>query len=172
MLEQLRTTLRDRDMMERIFRLAWPTMIEEFLYAAVQYADTAQVGAMGAHASAAIGLTTTTMWLTHAPMAAAGMGVLSCISISMGAKDEERARQAAMQSVLLTLIVGGALTVIMLPLSPFLPRWLGGAPEILRDASLYLAIVCAPMLFRAAVSVFGAVLRATGDTNPPCSSTR
>ncbi len=111
MLEQLRTTLRDRDMMERIFRLAWPTMIEEFLYAAVQ-------------------------------------------------------------SVLLTLIVGGALTVIMLPLSPFLPRWLGGAPEILRDASLYLAIVCAPMLFRAAVSVFGAVLRATGDTNPPCSSTR
>lgn len=167
MLKQLRATLRDRDMMGQIFRLAWPTMIEEFLYAAVQYADTAQVGALGAHASAAIGLTTTTMWLTHAPMSAAGMGVLSCISISMGARDEERARQAAMQSVLLTLSVGGVLMVIMLGLSPFLPRWLGGAPELLRDASLYLAIVCAPMLFRTAVSVFGAVLRATGNTKTP-----
>lgn len=167
MLERVRATLHDRDMMSRIFRLAWPTIIEEFLYTAVQYADTAQVGAIGAQASAAIGLTATTMWLTHAPMSAAGMGVLSCISISLGAKDEERARKAAMQSVLLTLIVGLSLTVITLAISPFLPRWLGGDPEILQDASRYFAIVCAPMLFRAATTIFGAVLRAAGNTKTP-----
>lgn len=167
MLERIRATLRDPEMMGRIFRLAWPTMIEEFLYTAVQYADTAQVGAIGAQASAAIGLTTTTMWLTHAPMSAAGMGVLSCISISLGAKDSERARKAAMQSVILTVLVGLALTVITLGVSPFLPRWLGGDPEILQDASRYFAIVCAPMLFRAATTIFGAVLRAAGNTKTP-----
>lgn len=166
-LQNLRTVFRDRALMRRIFQLAWPAMLEEALYAVVQYADTAQVGAIGAQASAAIGLTATFMWLIHAPMYAAGIGVLSCISISMGAKQEERARQAVVQSVLLTLLIGIILGIFALAISPFLPRWLGGSEEILHDASVYFAIACSPMLFRTATTVFGSVLRAAGDTKTP-----
>lgn len=154
-------------MMQRIFKLAWPTVMEEALYTLVQYADTAQVGAIGARASAAVGLTGTTMWLLHAPMFAAGIGVLSCISISLGAKDEERAQKAAMQSVFLVGIIGVILTAFTLAISPFLPGWLGGDPDIRSDASLYFTIVCAPMLFRTAGTVFGSVLRAAGNTKRP-----
>lgn len=154
-------------MMRRILRLAWPTVMEEALYTLVQYADTAQVGAIGAQASAAVGLTWTTMWLLHAPMFAAGIGVLSCISISLGAKDRDRAQKAAMQSVFLVLIIGAVLTVSTLAVSPYLPGWLGGAPEICGDASLYFTIVCIPMIFRTAGTVFGSVLRAAGNTKRP-----
>lgn len=72
-------------MMRAIFTLAWPTVLEQALSTLVQYADTAQVGVLGAQASAAIGLTTTVMWLLYGPMGAAGMSVLSCISMSLGA---------------------------------------------------------------------------------------
>ena len=63
MLTSVRTTLKNREMMRAIFTLAWPTVLEQALSTLVQYADTAQVGVLGAQASAAIGLTTTVMWL-------------------------------------------------------------------------------------------------------------
>ena len=53
MFDNIRSTLKDKQMMGKIFHLAWPTMLEEALQCIVTYADTAQVGVMGANASAA-----------------------------------------------------------------------------------------------------------------------
>ena len=167
MFTHIRSTLKDKAMMRTIFLLAWPTMLEEALQCIVTYADTAQVGVMGANASAAIGLTTTVTWMTFYPMYAAGMSVTSCISMALGAKDARRAKTAAAQAVLLVLILGLAIMGITLVVSPFLPGWLGGAQEIRKDASIYFAIICAPMLFRAASIIMGAALRATGNTKTP-----
>ena len=65
------------------------------------------------------------------------------------------------------IVVGAALGAITLAVSPFLPAWLGAEESLRRDGSLYFAIVCAPMPFRAAVILFGAALRASGDTRTP-----
>lgn len=160
-------SLRDRELTRTIFRLAWPTVMEQALQTIVQYVDTAQVGRIGADASAAVGLTSTTTWLVNAPLWAAAMGVLSCVSRALGAQDEPRARRAAAQSVVLTLALGAAMTVLTLAASPFLPGWLGAEEDIYRDAAVYFAIICAPMLFRTASIIFAAVLRAVGDTKTP-----
>ena len=77
MFDNIRSTLKNTEMMRNILRLAWPTMLEEALQVIVIYADTAQVGVMGANASAAIGLTTTVTWMTFYPLYAAGMSVMS-----------------------------------------------------------------------------------------------
>ena len=167
MFDNIRSTLKDKQMMGKIFHLAWPTMLEEALQCIVTYADTAQVGVMGANASAAIGLTTTVTWMTFYPLYAAGMSVTSCISIALGAKDTEKAKKAAAQAVLLVLILGFAIMAVTLAVSPALPRWLGGAEEIRHDASVYFAIICLPMLFRAASIIMGAAIRATGNTKTP-----
>ena len=167
MFQHIRTTLKDRAMMRTILMLAWPTMLEEALQCIVTYADTAQVGVMGANASAAIGLTTTVTWMTFYPMYAAGMSVTSAISIALGAKDTQRAKKAASQAVLLVLILGLALMAVTLAVSPALPRWLGGAQEIRQDATVYFALICSPMLFRAASIIMGSALRATGNTKTP-----
>lgn len=167
MFEHIRSTLKDKAMMRTIFLLAWPTMLEEALQCIVTYADTAQVGVMGASASAAIGLTTTVTWMTFYPLYAAGMSVMSCISIALGAKDTQRAKKAASQAVLLVLILGLVIMAVTLGISPFLPGWLGGAQEIRHDASVYFALICLPMLFRAASIIMGSALRATGNTKTP-----
>ena len=125
MFSSIRSTLRDKEMMRTIFRLAWPTVMEQALQTIVQYADTAQVGAIGANASASVGLTATMMWLINSPMFAYAMGVLSVISRSLGAGDEKRARKAASQSVLITLVLGVSIGIVTLAISPFLPGWLG-----------------------------------------------
>ena len=122
--------LRDKELRDTIFHLAWPTITEQALQTIVQYVDTAQVGRIDVGASAAVGLTSTTMWLVNAPIWAIAMGVLACVSQSLGAKDEARARRAASQSVLLTMISGIALTVLTLAVSPFLPGWLGAREDM------------------------------------------
>ncbi len=167
MFDNIRTTLKDKQLMGTMFHLAWPTMLEEALQCVVTYADTAQVGVMGANASAAIGLTTTVTWMTFYPLYAAGMSVMSCISIALGAKDAERAKKAASQAVLLTVILGLVIMAITLAVSPQLPRWLGGEQDIRKDASTYFAIICLPMLFRSASIILGSAIRATGNTKTP-----
>ena len=59
----LREILGDGERMRTILHLAWPTVVEQALQTVVSYADTAQVGAIGAQASASVGLTTSMMWL-------------------------------------------------------------------------------------------------------------
>ena len=123
MLFNIRNAMRDREMMRTIFCLAWPTVMEQALQTVVQYADTAQVGAIGANASAAVGLTTTMTWLVNAPMGALAVGALSCISRALGAKNLEKARTAAVQSVIIALVLGAVLGTGTLCISPFLPGW-------------------------------------------------
>ncbi len=167
MLEPIRKTLRDREMMRTIFTLAGPTVMENALQTVVSYADTAQVGAIGAQASASVGLTATMLWLIHAPISAMGMAVLSCISRARGANDLDRARRTVVQAAIFVLILGAAVAALTLSISPFLPKWLGAAEEIQKSASTYFAIVCMPMLFRASSIIFAAVLRASGNTKTP-----
>ncbi len=159
--------LRDTALLRQIGRLAWPTVTEMALQTLVQYVDTAQVGRIGVAASAAVGLTSTTTWLVNAPIGAMAMGVLACISQALGARDEERARRTADQSLFIVLVLGLGMTAVTLAAAPFLPGWLGAEADIRRDASLYFAIICAPMLFRTASYLFASVLRATGNSQTP-----
>lgn len=150
-----------------IFALAWPTIIEQALQTAMQYVSSAMVGRLGASASAAVGLTTTVNWLINSPSFAMGIGVLAYISMCVGAKRFESAKIAAVQSIIITLILGIVMGIITLSVAPFLPKWLGAAPEIQKSAALYFGIICIPMLFRVAIIIFGAVLRSTGDMKTP-----
>ncbi|WP_243187015.1 MATE family efflux transporter [Clostridium muellerianum] len=156
-----------KEMIISICALAWPSIVEQALQTTVQYVSSAMVGRLGAQASAAVGLTTTVNWLINSPSFAMGIGVLSYISLCIGAKKFEKAKIAAIQSIIITFILGIIMGIATLSITPFLPKWLGASSEIQRDASLYFGIICFPMLFRVATIVFGAVLRSTGDMKTP-----
>ena len=106
----------NRRMAGVILALAWPTMLEQLLQTAVQYIDTAMVGSLGTHATAAVGATTTINWLVGSTIAAMGVGFLAFIAQACGANDRPAARRAAAQAVLSVLVVNLALS---LPLSVF-----------------------------------------------------
>jgi len=95
-----------------IIALAWPTMLEQLLQTAVQYADTAMVGSLGTEATAAVGSTTTVNWLIGSTISALGVGFLAFISKAHGAKEYEKARHAVSQAVLTVLIAGSFFTLL------------------------------------------------------------
>ena len=157
----------NKEMIVTILALAWPTMLEQAMQTAVQYIDTAMVGALGTYATAAVGSTTTVSWLFGSSTAALGVGFLSYIARSHGAGNREDARRASAQAVLTTLVVGLLFTVVCLVLSPYVPVWMQVDPSIQTLSAQYFFILYAPMLFRTATTIFGMVLRAAGDTKTP-----
>lgn len=150
-----------------ILSLALPTMLEQFLATAVQYIDTAMVGTLGTHATAAVGATTTVNWLINGTVSAVGVGFLSYISKACGAGDRDRAKRAAAQAVLVTLIVGIGFTVLALALSTRVPVWMRADPSIQELASQYFFVMYIPMLARSAILLFGNLFRAVGDSKTP-----
>lgn len=150
-----------------ILSLALPTMLEQFLATAVQYIDTAMVGTLGTHATAAVGATTTVNWLINGTVSAIGVGFLSYISKACGAGDRDRAKRAAAQAVLVTLIAGIGFTVLALALSTRVPVWMRADPSIQELASQYFFVMYTPMLARSAILLFGNLFRAVGDSKTP-----
>ena len=150
-----------------ILSLAWPTMLEQLLQTAVQYIDTAMVGALGTHATAAVGATTTVNWLINSTISALSVGFLAYIAKSCGAGEEEKAKRAAAQSALVVLVVGIIFTVLTLALSGVIPAWMRVDPAIQKLAAQYFFILYLPMLPRTASIIFGTDLRAAGYTRTP-----
>lgn len=155
------------NMLPVIFALAWPTMLEQFTQTAVQYIDTAMVGAIGTHATAAVGSTTTINWLVNGTISALGVGFLSFVARSFGAGKSEYARRIAGQSVSVVLVSGLFFTCLALSLSAMVPVWMQVDPAIRGLASTYFFILYIPTLPRAATIIFGTILRAAGDTKTP-----
>ena len=150
-----------------IMSLAWPTMLEQLMQTAVQYIDTAMVGALGTDATAAVGATSTVNWLIGSTISAFGIGFLSYIAKACGAGDKAAAKKAASQAALVVLITGIVFTALTLSLSSFVPVWMQ-VDESIRDLSArYFFILYAPMLPRTAIIIFGTILRSAGDTKTP-----
>ena len=155
------------NMVPTIVALAWPTMMEELMQTTVQYIDTAMVGTLGTQATAAVGATSTVNWLIGSTVSAVGVGFLSYVSRACGAGDFKRAGKASSQAVLAVLFCGIFFTALTLGLSKQIPVWMQVDPEIQSLASQYFFILYSPMLARAAIIIFGTLLRSAGDTKTP-----
>ena len=150
-----------------ILFLAWPAIVQEAMNVVVTYVDTAMVGALGASASAAVGLTGSVGWLVSSVALAFGIGVLSVCAQAMGAGNHEKVQRTGQQALFLTLLVGISLTIICVIIAPFLPIWLNGDKSICKAASSYFMIISLPLLFRSAVLILSSALRGVSDMKTP-----
>jgi len=153
--------------MREILHLAWPAVVQEALATVVAYADTAMVGALGAGASAAVGLTGTVNWLVMSLAGAMGIGVLSVCAQADGAGDTALVRKAGQQALFLTLAMGTLLTTIMFAVSPWIATWLGGDPSIRVEATAYFRIIASVQIFRTATMILASALRGVSDMRTP-----
>lgn len=166
-MQNKRTGKLDAGLIGVILGLAWPTMLEQLMNTAVQYIDTAMVGALGTHATAAVGSTTTINWLLGSTTSALAVGFLSFIARACGANDAKAAKRAVSQAVLAVLVSGILFTILPLALAGEIPKWMQVDESIQELASQYFFILYLPMLARTASTIFGTVLRAAGDTKTP-----
>ena len=150
-----------------IIMLAWPVFIEQILVSLVSYVDTAMVGSMGANATAAVSISNSPNMLVNGTIMAIGVGFTAMISRSIGAENLDRAKDLIRQALLVVVALGLPLMCVLLLLAEKIPLWMGAAPDVLPDATLYNQIIAASLIFRTMSMIITSIMRGYGDTKTP-----
>jgi len=149
------------------FMLSLPAILAQTSSMLMQYIDTGMVGRLGANPSASIGLIATSTWILSGFTAGACSGFSVQVAHLCGAKDFKGARAVLREGLTSVLILSIFLGLIGIALSAPLPRWLGGSPEIISDASKYFLIFSAFIPVGAVGWAASAMLQASGNMKVP-----
>ena len=172
-LEQLSARMRQggdislRETAQVALTLSIPSILEQLVVTAMEYIDAAMVGHIGAGATAAIGIVSSSTWLLNGIL----LGLSTAFSIQiaqyLGADRQADARGVLRQAMLFNLAAGLAAAGFGVGISGHLPGWLGADASLQADASAYFAIWSAALPLTIAMGMYTAMLRATGDALTP-----
>ena len=172
-LEQLSARMRQggdislRETAQVALTLSIPSILQQLVVTAMEYIDAAMVGHIGAGATAAIGVVSSSTWLLNGIL----LGLSTAFSIQiaqyLGADRQADARGVLRQAMLFNLAAGLAAAGFGVGISGHLPGWLGADASLQADASAYFAIWSAALPLTIAMGMYTAMLRATGDALTP-----
>ena len=89
---------------KQVWQLSLPAILTQITTIAMQYIDSAMVGALGAAASAAIGLVVAMTWLYNGVLSAVSAGFSVQVAHRIGAGDFVEAKKILRQAVTATLV--------------------------------------------------------------------
>lgn len=133
--------------LSRVWKLSVPAILTQITTIAMQYIDSAMVGNLGANASAAIGLVSTSTWLMGGVGSAISAGFSVQVAQYIGANEPHNARRVIRHGFLTAIIVSVLLALLGAGISGPLPRWLGGEEALWKDASAYFLVFAITMPF-------------------------
>lgn len=147
--------------------LSIPAMFAQIMHILMEYIDASMVGHLGAQASASIGLVSTTTWLFGGLCHSFGAGFCVQVAHQIGANRFSEARSILRQSLLCGVLFSGTLAIVGLAIANYLPVWLGGAPEICADASIYFTIFAVMLPLMMLTTLSAGMLRSSGNVKVP-----
>ena len=150
-----------------IIQLSIPSILAQISTVLMFFIDAAMVGHLGARQAASIGLVESASWLFAGLTSACSMGFSVQVAHAIGANDLKRARRILRQSLTCCLLFSLFLVVIAASIHRPLPHWLGGSPDIISDASLYFLIFSCAAPFFQMESLFGSMLKCSGNMKIP-----
>lgn len=152
---------------KEVWRLSLPAILTQITTIAMQYIDSAMVGSLGANASAAIGLVSTSTWLLSGMIYAVSAGFSVQVAHEIGAENDQDARHVVKHGLWSALVVSGLSCLIGVLLSGPLPGWLGGEEILHRDASLYFLVFALMLPFMQLNALTSSYLQCCGDMVTP-----
>ena len=150
-----------------VWRLSLPAILTQITSIVMQYIDSAMVGALGANASAAIGLVSTSTWLFNGVAYAVSAGFSVQVAHRIGGGAEAGARNVVRHGLLAALCISGLLCLTGALISPSLPFLLGGEAAICADASAYFLVHSLMLPFLQLNSLNSSFLQCSGDMLTP-----
>ncbi|MGP1591023.1 MAG: MATE family efflux transporter [Prevotella sp.] len=159
--------LSQTDKINLVVSLSVPSILAQITNVLMFYIDTAMVGALGAKASAAVGLMQAPSWLYSGITTAAALGFSVQVAHFVGSSDFEKARQVARHGIVVTFLLSIVVTLIGVGISSHLPFWLGGGSDISSDASKYFMIYTLALPFLQLGVLSTNLLKSTGNMVVP-----
>lgn len=163
-------TLRNREIksqIKEVWRLSLPAILTQITTIAMQYIDSAMVGALGANASASIGLVASTTWLFNGIPYAVAAGFSVQVAHSIGAKNEKQAKTIVKHGLITAVIISLMVCTFGCLISGKLPIILGGNEDIRTDATLYFLTFSLALPFFQMNCLASSYLQCAGDMVTP-----
>lgn len=148
-------------------RLSIPAILAQISSIVMQYIDASMVGRLGANASGAIGLVSSTTWLFGGLCIAVTTGFTVQIAQAVGAGEEKNARNIMKQGLIIALCISALLALIAALISTPLPRWLGGEAAIQKMASQYFLVYMLGLPALQMNSIAGGMHQSSGNMRLP-----
>jgi len=150
------------DVGRAVLLLAIPMVLEFALESVFAVVDVFFVSRLGAGAVATVGLTESMLTIIYALAGGLSVGAMATIARRIGERDHDGAARAAVQAIVLGLIVSVVLGAAGVWLAPVLLRFMGAGPDVLEHVAFTRIMLGANgvimMLF-----LVNAVFRGAGD---------
>ena len=156
-----------RAQLRRVMQLSVPAVLTQITTIAMQYIDSAMVGNLGANASAAIGLVSTTTWLLGGIGGAVASGFGVQLAQYIGANDAKNARQVVRHGFAAGFLAALFLMIVSVCISGSLPRWLGGEQVLWKEASAYFLVFALTIPFMELNRLAATFLQSAGNMVVP-----
>lgn len=152
---------------KKILNLAIPATIENLLQTLVGFVDTLLIAKIGLMAVTAVGVANTILNVYLALFIALGVGTSSLIAQKLGAKDKEGAVRIAQQSTFSAIIIGLLFGLLTLVFGKSFLALMGADDQVMAYSAAFFYIVGGSSVFLAVMTIFGSILRASGNTKSP-----
>ncbi len=156
-----------RDLRRRLYRTAWPVILENLLQSATFMINTALAGRLGAAALSAAGISNFLLFFGFTLFLGLGVGMLAQVARAVGARDRAGAQRVAWHGLALGTALSGASTLVLVLFAAPILRLAGADEEMVAIGAPYLRLASAFAPFQMLTVLLGAMLRASGDTRNP-----
>ncbi len=146
-----------------IVLLAVPMVLEMMMESLFGIVDIFFVAHLGADATATVGMTEGMLVMVFAVALGLSMGTTAVVARRTGEQDKNGAAKAAVQSIMLGIIVSALIFAVCFPLAPRLLGLMGASPNIVHTGSTYTRIMLSGSGIILMLFLMNAIFRGAGD---------
>jgi len=143
--------------------LCIPMVLEMGMEAVFALVDIFFVSKLGKEAIATVGLTEGVMMLVYSLAWGLGMGITALVARRAGEKDPSGASRAAMQGMLLTVLLGILIAIPGLIMPEKILRMMGAEPAVVEMGTSYMRIMLGGNIVILLIFAVNAIFRGAGD---------
>lgn len=149
---------------KKTLKIAWPSAMEAILISLIGAVDMMMVGGLGTNAIAAVGITTQPKFLIMAFVLALNTGTTVIVSRRKGENNQEGARKALRNALVLSVVFSLISTIIGLTFSKEILMFSGANSDYISEAMSYFNIVLIGNFFYLISLTITAAQRGVGNT--------
>ncbi|MSP14968.1 MAG: MATE family efflux transporter [Chloroflexi bacterium] len=161
----------DAGLMQQLYNLAWPSLIENLLQTLLTVVDLIFVGRLGADAVAAAGLGAQILYVLISLFGGLAVGNTALVARFIGAGKPKDAELVARQAFILGMIISLVVGVFAFFFSDKIIWIMGGSSEVSQLGGGFLKVTATGSFVLMFMLVGGGTLRGAGDTRTPMKIT-
>ncbi|MEO5929672.1 MAG: MATE family efflux transporter [Candidatus Kapaibacterium sp.] len=146
-----------------ILFLAIPMVLEMIMESIFAVADVFFVGKLGSDAVAVVGLTESMLTLIYAIAMGLGIGAMATVARRIGEGDQDGAARAAVQSLIIGIVLSITMAVAGVILAPKLLAAMGGSPAVIEQGTSFMRVMLGGNAAIVLLFLANAVFRGAGD---------